>query len=136
MLIKTAAGILKKVLAEDGKIARIGGDEFAVILVNYTEEMLEKVCYALSEEMSRHNAQKNELPINMSVGYASCEGREKTPQDLFTEADNKMYGEKMKNKNISQLSILNAMKRILSEKDFGLGAYSCCANNSARNGRS
>lgn len=118
-LIKTAAGILKKVLSEDGKIARIGGDEFAVILVNYNEDMLEKVCYALSEEMSKHNAKKTELPINMSVGYASCEGREKTPHDLFTEADNKMYGEKMKNKNISQMSILSAMKRILNEKDFG-----------------
>lgn len=118
LLLKTAADILKKVLGENARIARIGGDEFAVVLVNSTEEMLAEVCQAMNDEMNKYSAQPNVLPINMSIGYAWSKGREVTPQELFREADNKMYAVKMKHREKSQESILNAMKEILKTKDF------------------
>lgn len=119
LLIKTAADILKRIFEQDGRIARIGGDEFAVILTDYDEELMEKTCYALYEEMARQNISKTELPVNMSVGFATSKGKAVLPQDLFREADNKMYSEKMKNRSISHLSIINAMKKLLLAKDFG-----------------
>lgn len=117
-IIKTAADVLKKALDGKGAIARIGGDEFAVILKNYEEDFLENVCYRINEIMARHNISNPEIPINMSIGYAYNQD-ELPPYDIFKEADNEMYNDKIKKRAISRISIVNAIKKTMVNKDFG-----------------
>lgn len=121
-IIKTAADVLKTALDGKGAIARIGGDEFAVILKNYEEDFVEKVCYRINEIMAKHNISHPEIPINMSLGYYWSQD-EVIPYELFKHADNEMYKDKMKKRDISRISIVNAIKKAMVNKDFGRAGH-------------
>ena len=72
-------------------ICRIGGDEFAVIMVNMTSDL----AYTIEEKISAINqhlsAPKDGLPaVSLSVGAAFTD-RENPGPDLFKDADSALY---------------------------------------------
>ncbi len=72
-------------------ICRIGGDEFAVIMVNMTSDL----AYTIEEKISAINqhlsAPKDGLPaVSLSVGAAFTD-RENPAPDLFKDADSALY---------------------------------------------
>ncbi|MEG1755437.1 MAG: diguanylate cyclase [Clostridia bacterium] len=75
-------------------VFRIGGDEFALIFINLTEETVLK-CW--DDLLQAIELQKKDGGISMSAafGYAFLEaGRKDTINQLFKAADNKMYQSK------------------------------------------
>lgn len=83
-LIKRAAEVLKKVFRDNDIVARIGGDEFAVLLPFTTKKIAEKRCVNLCKLVKEHD-------FSMSVGYATSECGDISIKDLIDEADKMMY---------------------------------------------
>lgn len=94
-LIKEAAGILNGFSGEDLIAARIGGDEFALLLVNTDPEYVKELMREIEEVIDVLNQnEKRPFKINMSKGYAWTRTSIGKMEELYIEADNRMYREK------------------------------------------
>jgi len=104
-LLTDTARLLKSCLREGDFAARIGGDEFAMIVRQGDEGVVESVSRRIGEAVRRYN-EKNGAALSLSVGHALLhEGRSRT-RDLFKAADADMYRNKLTHKASRNLSPL------------------------------
>ncbi len=100
-MLKHAAKRLKRELREVDSVARIGGDEFTVILVDLeVHQDAEKVAGKLVEVM-REPFKLDGIPITLStsIGIAYFPEQAKNGKDLLRKADYAMYAAKASGKN-------------------------------------
>lgn len=103
-LIKKAARLIKKSFRPDDIIARIGGDEFAVLIPQGTKKMIESCIQRIKEGMNEGSydyvADSSEAPkLSMAIGYALSSDNSADIKELFKNADDNMYREKAKQHN-------------------------------------
>lgn len=97
-LICEAAKCLKGVADENMTVARIGGDEFAIIIP--TENLLQVEQYIkMAQEKMQENV-RNPLfsPIQVSIGYKHSNSSYGVMERVLNEADDNMYQNKKKKK--------------------------------------
>ena len=85
----------------DGDVARLAGDEFAVVLQNTGEEVANTMAHHLHQALSNiviHLA-VGELRIQTSIGVALAPAHGKTSQDLVRAADVALYHAKKSGRN-------------------------------------
>ncbi|KHO62989.1 diguanylate cyclase [Thermoanaerobacter sp. YS13] len=114
MLLKTAADVLGKCFRGQDIIARIGGDEFAVILPNASIEIVEKAVDRIRKMVknSKFAFEKENIPLSMSIGYAVKNNSFKKIEEVFKEADNNMYREKLFHKRSSYREVLDSILKM------------------------
>lgn len=94
-LLVRAARILKRSVRHEDIVARIGGDEFAILLRNTDEAMVRRIFERLQQALETEKQSSESLsPLSLSFGYAFAPGTEISPLELFKTADNRMYQEK------------------------------------------
>ncbi|MDF9407806.1 PAS domain S-box protein [Pelotomaculum isophthalicicum JI] len=118
LLLIAAAGIIKDSFRESDMVARIGGDEFAVLLPNNEIKIMESACKRIQEGVIRHNAVKPELPLSISAGFAARNDGSISMSDLFREADNKMYRVKLHRNQSARSAIVQTLMKALEARDF------------------
>ncbi len=74
-------------------VARVGGDEFAVLLPGCELEDAVSVGAVVAEQAMVHTARLGE-PVSVSVGAATLSGGAMTPDALLTAADRALYASK------------------------------------------
>lgn len=104
ILIKESAKLLKYYFKENAIVSRIGGDEFAVIIVNMDKAQVESKCEKLTKEIIEYNINSN-VKVKLSLGYAFSEHSIGKMESLFIKADQKMYQEKKEKKEQNKLSL-------------------------------
>lgn len=87
-LIRLAAGILFSVFRSEDIVARIGGDEFAVLLPETDEKTAVQAVARLKLSPEINNGQ-----LSIAVGIATAENREQLPEALKL-GDERMYRDK------------------------------------------
>jgi diguanylate cyclase (GGDEF)-like protein len=94
-LIETA-GVLKNNFRESDIIARIGGDEFVVILVDTTSDSIDTVIDRLKKAVEINNSEGNHAyRLSLSVGIAFCDPEHPVSiEELVSQADRHMYDDK------------------------------------------
>ena len=91
LLIK-AAQILRHAVRNEDVVARIGGDEFAIILKNMDESVVAMIFQRLQQALEHEKSNSGELPpLSLSFGYAFAASPEISAVELFKTADNRMY---------------------------------------------
>lgn len=95
-VLRDAATRLRAVVREPDTLARIGGDEFLVLLedVSDLEEALvavRRICRALNEP---YRVEGSEIDVGCSVGVALAPLHADTPEQLLERADQAMYSAK------------------------------------------
>jgi len=99
-VLRTVANKLNAA-SQGGTVARLAGDEFAVLLQNVTEEEAQTAARRIHQELSSiviHLA-VGELRIQTSIGVALAPAFGKTPQDLVRAADVALYHAKKSGRN-------------------------------------
>jgi len=101
IILQHVAKQLTSTLRTDDLAARIGGDEFAIILQgSYNISDIDALMTRLSSKLKTPVDYKNmELSVSASIGIASYPDQTKTEDDLRKAADVAMYAAKKKHKD-------------------------------------
>jgi len=117
-LLIAAARVLRESFRDGDLVARIGGDEFSIILPNTTESAVENVCQRIQEAVANHNALHPKLPLSISIGFAVSNGVYRNLKDLFKDADNNMYLKKLYHSQSVRSTIVNTLINTLKTRDL------------------
>ena len=96
-VLSESAMILANVFRAEDIIARIGGDEFAVILPEVDAWNAQEVAKRIKKEIKKRNGNEGALPFSLSVGTATADKGESL-LDALRKADNEMYKDKSRRK--------------------------------------
>ncbi|MHB8916852.1 MAG: sensor domain-containing diguanylate cyclase/phosphohydrolase [Desulfocucumaceae bacterium] len=123
-LLKAVAEVLKEPFRASDVVARIGGDEFAIILSKTGEEAARKICERILQSIESYNMKEAGVPISLSIGRATGNiSKESTCHDLYLRADNEMYRQKLQNKASSRGIVVRSLLKSLDERDFLAGGH-------------
>lgn len=88
--LRIVAGLLNETFRKDDYVARIGGDEFAAILIDFKPEGISIILKKLNEINEKLSNLKEEFnPMSISCGISvSCKGYS---QELYNQADKALY---------------------------------------------
>jgi diguanylate cyclase (GGDEF)-like protein len=94
------ADLFRQSYRDSDIIARMGGDEFAILLVNPTKRGVKASQDRLQRNLDRFNARENgTYRLKASIGMAAFEPTEQSSMDsLLRLADERMYAEKERRK--------------------------------------
>ena len=97
VLLKRAAYILQESFRNSDIIARIGGDEFAVLLPNTDLDAAERALLRVRENLIELNSAHPDMPVEFSIGVATAsEGK---LFEAYRLADKRMYEDKVRRKS-------------------------------------
>lgn len=109
-LLKAAA---QTILFDDKRIisARIGGDEFALLVWDATEDNLNAMIKKITTKVEAYRGSKEALPLYISLGY--CLGKGDSIADVLRQADDAMYQDKNTNR-------LKVREKIMKNLDISI----------------
>ncbi len=99
-------------------IARIGGDEFAILIPQCSENTIKKYKERVLKCIEEYNKKNPDLPISVSIGSSIKDDVNKIMHRVYTEADNRMYQEKLSTRKVSRNSIIQWIIKALKKRDF------------------
>ncbi len=117
-LLISAAQVLKKSFPQGEFIARVGGDEFSVLLPSADIARLEDAVCDINREIETYNQDNPGLPLSISLGYAFRKNDSVSIYELFKRADNNMYREKLGRSQSARSSIVKTLIKTLEARDF------------------
>lgn len=117
LLIK-AAHVLKESLRDCDFVARIGGDEFAAILYDCSTQGIEGVITRIKNNIVLLNSSNPTLPLSISLGYAVRTDASMSLVELFKEADDNMYKEKLDHRKNFNANLVSTLMNSMDERHF------------------
>lgn len=97
-LLRRVALALKDSVRSDDVVARIGGDEFAILMPSSDENALQQVLNRIQQNVGRENeGNRNPFTLSISAGGVTCIQRGGL-RDAIREADARMYAVKEEQK--------------------------------------
>jgi diguanylate cyclase (GGDEF)-like protein/PAS domain S-box-containing protein len=115
--IRITSNILRACFNKNDIIARIGGDEFAVLIRGTSEKKLNEIKFKVKEMANEYN-DGSRIPVSISLGYAILGDNTKTINDIYKEADDYMYREKLYNFQSQRSKNVDIVMKMLEVRDF------------------
>ncbi|MEN6459954.1 MAG: FIST N-terminal domain-containing protein [Syntrophomonas sp.] len=123
-ILKATADILKALFGPEDVVARIGGDEFSVLLPNSSQVRTEDSCLRIRKAIAVYNGENPTVPLSMSIGYSCHEDESVDINTLLKEADNKMYWEKIYHRQSTNRDLVHTLMGTLEEWDINTKEHS------------
>ncbi len=120
-LLVQIAGILKKVCRKDDLVARIGGDEFAIILPQTSQEQAYMVFHRIKECC----AEDKSLVVapSLAMGIATKREEAEDIHEILKKAEDRMYSAKLSENKSMRSSVLLSLRKVLEERTHETEAH-------------
>lgn len=92
IMLRTVAKILKEELPEECTIIRMGGDEFMILCNGISEENAVDLMKHIREVLKKKSGKR--IPLSLAMGCCSVESKDFSLEDVYREADRRMYENK------------------------------------------
>jgi diguanylate cyclase (GGDEF)-like protein/PAS domain S-box-containing protein len=115
LLIVEAATLIRSSFRAEDILARVGGDEFIILLSNATEQTPKHDVTRLRKAIQDYNAGQPSLPLSIATGYAIAKKPESTLKEALRIADERMYKNKAQNRQFVQESILPKLQQLIQK---------------------
>jgi diguanylate cyclase (GGDEF)-like protein/PAS domain S-box-containing protein len=112
-LLSIAAEVIRKCIREHDALARIGGDEFAVLLRVADSHVIEKVIRRIKAAARERMDADPGIPLSISVGFAVSSDPDRSVGEIFKEADNAMYREKLHQSQSARSLFISSFMNVL-----------------------
>lgn len=113
-LLQQIAQLFHEIFRKEDIIARVGGDEFAVILPNVDFHVLNEIVDRIKERCSSGQGEK--IPLSISMGYATKTKPEQDISVVLNQAENSMYNNKLVESRSIRSSIIASLRQTLDER--------------------
>jgi diguanylate cyclase (GGDEF)-like protein/PAS domain S-box-containing protein len=117
LYLQTGAELLKGALRASDILARVGGDEFAIIFPQTDRRVAEELVSRLRTHIDHYNSQQQKIPISISMGLAVCEAKGCSLEETYKEADNAMYKDKAQSSKQARAAIVDSLAKTLSSRE-------------------
>ena len=134
LLLKSVADRLKGRVRENDLVARMGGDEFAVLIDDSNSDDAAHVSQGILDALAPfHQLDNNEVFVSSSIGIAMCPEAGEDPETICKSADTAMYLAKKMGRNnyqffsqelheetMERIHLENDLRRALDQNEFVL----------------
>ncbi|RKD33448.1 hypothetical protein BET03_09355 [Thermohalobacter berrensis] len=117
-ILKNYAKVLKRSVRQSDILARIGGDEFVIILPYTDEESGEKVLKRIRENIKDYNKKHPRLQLHISMGIATASNKGVSILETYKKADDLMYRDKLQRRKSARSQIISTLMAALTERDY------------------
>ena len=114
-LLRKLARVLKSVCRSDDIVARIGGDEFVLLLPMTDSEETEKIVQRITEAIS--NETSDTIMLSVSFGWATKEDPDTEMAAVFKMAEDDMYRHKLSESDSMRNKTIHIIVKTLNEKN-------------------
>jgi len=115
ILLKEISNILKEGFRSDDIVSRWGGDEFTSILPKTSAENAKKILKRIKEICRERST--IELPLSISFGISTKKHQSKNIDDIFKEAEDNMYKNKISDNVSINDSLVHSLRENLKKAD-------------------
>ncbi|MDU2064851.1 MAG: diguanylate cyclase, partial [Sporomusaceae bacterium] len=122
-LLVAATVALQQSLPPSAVVARIGGDEFVIIIKNTTLSTVNEICQKIKLAVQTSNRKDPQNLLSISTGSAVGLPVSGSLLQLFKQADDMMYREKLHRKQSTRSAIVKALMKALEVRDFCTGGH-------------
>jgi diguanylate cyclase len=114
--LQVGAELLKSALRASDILARVGGDEFALLLPRTSQKSGEELVNRIQHRIDEYNREKKGMPISISIGLAVSKSSEQSLEETYNRADNSMYTDKLQRGKPGRARIEAALRDLLCER--------------------
>jgi diguanylate cyclase (GGDEF)-like protein/PAS domain S-box-containing protein len=112
------AALIRETLRKSDILARVGGDEFAVILPGTDGNVGSIIAERIKADIKSYNLKNDSLPLSISLGMATADNARLSMAELYREADDMMYIDKLQTGAGAKSQIIKSLMVTLAERDF------------------
>ena len=116
--LKIAANVLCDCFGKDDVVARIGGNEFAVLVEHTTTKEIADIELKIDKLLNIINSEDRIIPVSMSLGYVVGDSKQKDLRKLLKMADDLMYREKLHHRQSKKSKNIAILTKMLEARDF------------------